>query len=80
MGSLAASNDFLDKYFRQLKLLDNNSKKRLIIKLAETITDSNHQFDLSNIYGKWDDSKDSDEIIKVIRESRIDNKNTESLC
>lgn len=73
MASIAVTNRTLDKYFGFLRKLDNNSKKRLIIKLTESIeTKEENQFDLKTIYGAWDDSRDSDEIIKSIRDSRVD--------
>ena len=68
MASIAITNKTLDKYFGLLRRLDNNSKKRLIIKLTESLeTKDDSSFDLKSIYGAWDDSKDSDEIIKNIR-------------
>ncbi|MEA3445369.1 MAG: hypothetical protein U9R19_11670 [Bacteroidota bacterium] len=72
---LALTNRTIDKYFRFLTKLDNGSKKKLIIKLTESIeTKKESGFDLSSLYGAWEDVKDSDEIIKEIRESRIDNR------
>lgn len=79
MGSLAISNKILDKYFGYLKNLDNKSKKKLIIKLAKSIeTKPKKEFDLKSIFGAWEDSRDSDEIISKIRSSRVDKLNTES--
>jgi len=53
--------------------LDINSKKRLIIKLTESIeTEQLKEFDLRSFYGAWNDSRDSDTIIKEIRDSRVD--------
>ncbi len=72
------TNKTIDKYFRFLFRLDNNSKKRLIIKLTESIEIKNDRlFDLKSLYGAWEDARDSDEIIKEIRDSRVDNRNTE---
>jgi len=54
-------------------------KKRLIIKLTESLeTKNDSSFDLRSIYGAWDDSKNSDEIIKNIRDAKIDNRDIES--
>ncbi len=73
--NFAITNSTIDKYFRFLFRLDNNSKKRLIIKLTESIeTVDKNSFNLKNLYGAWEDSKDSDEIIKEIRESRVNNR------
>ncbi len=65
---LALTNKAIDKYFGFLIRLDNNTKKKLIAKLTESIkrTD-NKNFDLSSLYGAWEDSKDSDEIITEIK-------------
>jgi len=80
MGSLAISNKSLDKYIRSLSKLDTNSKKKLIIKLTASIeSKDNGSFDLKSIYGAWEDSLDSDEIIKQIKDSRVDYRNTEEL-
>ncbi len=73
MGHLAINSRILDKYFGFLVKLDNNSKKRLIIKLTESIeTEKEEKVDLNLLYGAWVDDRDSDEIIKEIRNSRIE--------
>lgn len=78
MGHLTINSRILDKYFGFLIKLDNNSKKRLIIKLTESIeTEMGENVDLSLLYGAWVDDRDSDEIIKEIRNSRIENRNIE---
>jgi hypothetical protein len=78
MTGLVISNRAIDKYFRFLRKLDNNSKKRLIIKLTESIVSKDFEaFELRSIYGKWEDSRDSDEIIKSIKDSRSENKEIE---
>jgi len=47
MGTLALSNNTIDKYFGYLRKLDNNSKKKLIINLTESIqTNEDKPFDL----------------------------------
>ena len=75
---LAITNKTLDKYFGFLRRLDNNSKKRLIIKLTESIeTENKNPFNLKSLYGAWEDSKESDEIIAQIRNSRINNREIE---
>lgn len=74
------TNKTIDKYFGFLRRLDNNSKKKLIIKLTESIeTKDEGDFHLKKLYGSWVDSKNSDEIIKEIKESRIDNQDTPDL-
>lgn len=78
MATLAVTNRTLDKYFGFLRRLDNNSKKRLIIKLTESIeVNDDTTIDLRSLYGAWDDSKDSDEIIKAIKDARVNNREIE---
>jgi len=70
---LALTNTTIDKYFGFLKKLDNGSKKKLIIKLTESIEEKERKtVNLKDLSGAWEDSRDSDEIIKEIRNSRVD--------
>jgi len=78
MGHLAINSKILDKYFGFLVKLDNSSKKRLIIKLTESIeTEEEKKSDINLLYGAWVDNRDSDEIIKEIRDSKIENRKIE---
>ncbi len=71
--SIVLTNSVIDKYFGFLSKLDNVSKKRLIIKLNESIEDKDKEkLNLKTLYGAWIDSRSSDEIISEIRESRVD--------
>lgn len=71
--SLALTNKTIDRYFGFLTKLDNNSKKNLIIRLTESIEfKERKKFDLRSLYGAWEDSKNSDEIIKEIADSRVE--------
>jgi len=80
MGHLTISSKILDKYFGFLINLDNNSKKRLIRRLTESIeTETKENTDLNLLYGAWDDDRDSDEIIREIRNSRIEKLNSAEL-
>lgn len=73
---LSLTNRDIDKYFSFLSRLDNVSKKRLIIKLTESIEDREPKpFDINSLYGAWEDTRSSDEIISEIRESRVDKNN-----
>lgn len=66
-------NTTIDKYFGFLKRLDKNSKKRLIIKLTESLeVRDTKSFDLKSLYGAWEDTKTSDEIISEIKNSRVE--------
>ena len=80
MGNLTISSKILDKYFGFLMNLDNNSKKRLIIRLTESIeTENKENTDLNLLYGAWTDNRDSYEIIREIRDSRIEKQNNTKL-
>lgn len=72
MANLTLNNKALEKYFGLLKGLDNLSKKKLIIKLTESLEVKEEKVDLLTLFGAWEDNKDSDEIIREIRESRIE--------
>ncbi len=80
MGHLTINSKILDKYFGFLINLDNNSKKRLIIRLTESIeTEKKENTDLNLLYGAWTDDRYSDEIIREIRNSRIEKQNNVEL-
>ena len=80
MSGIAIKNRTIDKYFGFLKNLDNPSKKRLIIKLTESIEVKNKSNKkLKTLFGAWDDNRDSDEIIYAIKESRTTNREIEEL-
>lgn len=72
MANLTLNNKTLEKYFGMLRGLDNLSKKKLIIKLTESLEIKEEKVDLKTLFGAWEDIKDSDEIIKEIRESRVE--------
>jgi hypothetical protein len=72
MANLTLNNKTLEKYFGMLRGLDNLSKKKLIIKLTESLEIKEEKVDLRTLFGAWEDDKDSDEIIKEIRESRVE--------
>jgi len=72
MANLTLNNKTLEKYFGMLRGLDNLSKKKLIIKLTESLEIREEKVDLKTLFGAWEDNKDSDEIIKEIRESRVE--------
>jgi hypothetical protein len=43
--------------------------------LAESIEiEGESKFELERLFGAWEDSRDSDEIIKEIRESRVNSR------
>jgi hypothetical protein len=74
---LALTNKNIDKFLGFLIRLDNRSKKKLIMKLAESIEPGEEKkFNLNDFYGAWEEKRDSDEIINEIRNSRVEKKNT----
>ena len=78
MGTIALNKRLVDNYFRFLKNLDVASKKKLIIKLTESIqVKREKQIDIRSLYGAWVDTRDADEIIKEIRDSRVNNREIE---
>ncbi|OBX26483.1 hypothetical protein LX77_00955 [Gelidibacter algens] len=80
MGSLTISKKILDKYFGYLKNLDNNAKKKLIIKLTKSLeTKSEKKFEIASVFGAWEDERTSDEIISEIKSSRVEKRNTANL-
>jgi hypothetical protein len=72
MANLTLNNKTLEKYFGLLKSLDNLSKKKLITQLTESLEIKKEDVDLKLLFGAWEDNRDSDEIIKEIRESRVE--------
>lgn len=61
----------IDKYFGFLTRLDNASKKKLIAKLTKSLNEEvQPKVDLQSLYGAWEDSRSSDEIIREIKEAR----------
>ena len=72
---LSIKNTTIDKYLSFLIKLDNISKKRLIVKLTEALdVKEKKHLDLKSLYGAWEDSRTSDEIINDLRNSRVEKK------
>jgi len=70
--SLSISNKIAEKYFKFLNLLDNTSKKIIIKKLNDSLDEPTEKtFNLNEVFGKWEDDKSADEIIKEIKDSRV---------
>jgi hypothetical protein len=72
MANLTLNNKTLEKYFGMLRGLDNLSKKKLIVRLTESLNSKEEKVEMRELFGGWEDDKDADEIIKEIRESRIE--------
>ena len=79
MGNISINNKALEKYFGLLRRLDNSAKKKLIIKLTASLEFEKKESDLKSVFGAWEDSRDSDEIIKEIKESRVNKREMENV-
>lgn len=76
--SLAFENKKVNSYFRLMKNWDTESKKDLIIKLTKSIDDKQEdKHDFSSCFGAWEDDRSAEEIIKDIRNDRVNNRNIE---
>lgn len=74
---LALKNTIIDKYFAFLTRLDNVTKKKLIVKLTESLeVKEKNAFNLSSLSGAWEDSRTSDEIISDLKSSRVEKNNS----
>ena len=77
--SLELKNKEIDKYLGFFFRLNNNSKKRLIVKLTKSIeVKQKKDYDFKSLYGAWEDSRTSDEIILDIRDSRVEKSNSKN--
>jgi len=75
MNTINLNNKSIDNFFGFLSKMDTNTKKKLIIKLTESIEDNKtNNKSIASLFGSWKDSKDSDSIIKEIKESRTNNR------
>ncbi len=72
MNTIAINNKSIDNFLGFLYKLDIDSKKRLIIKLTESIDGSTKKDkNLKSLFGSWIDNRESDMIIKEIKDSRL---------
>lgn len=71
MASITLNNKALERYYRMLKDLDDLSKKKLILKLTESLETKEDEIELRLLFGAWKDSRDSDEIINEIYAARV---------
>jgi hypothetical protein len=78
MGNITMTSETLERYFEVLKGFDNDSKEKLIKKLEESIHREKKFIDPQTLFGAWEDDKTSDEIIKEIRESRVEKRESTS--
>lgn len=75
MNTINLNNRSINNFFGFLYKLDTNSKKQLIIKLTESIEETKtKEKNIASLFGSWKDNRDSDLIIKEIKESRTTNR------
>jgi hypothetical protein len=73
MGYLSLNSAVLERYFSFLKRFDNETKKKLITKLTNSLEpEVNKPAKLSSLFGAWQDDKNTQEIIDQIRDSRVE--------
>ena len=75
MTTIALNNKSIDTFFGFLSKIDTNSKKRLIIKLTESIEEKEiDKRNIQSLFGAWIDGRDSDAIAEEIRSDRTTNR------
>ncbi len=80
MENLTITNKVLDKYFEYLLRFDNSTKKKLIIKLTNSLDFKDEKvFDIKSLFGAWKDDKSTKEIIDEIRNSRVEPRDINSI-
>jgi len=73
MNVVSLNRKSIDFFLSLFSRIDNDSKKKLIIKLTESIDRPvKKKPHWRKLYGSWDDMRTSDEIINEILESRVD--------
>jgi hypothetical protein len=81
MATITLNNSSLKKYIDLLRKLDVKSKKKIVSELTDSIKESEDEKkdnDFFSLFGSWSDERDSDAIIKDIRDSRINNRDIET--
>ena len=81
MISSAPYTSIADYYFGFLKNLNSDSKLDLISKLSQSLknTEVSPETSLQSLFGAYKSEESAEDIIHEIRQSKIFNRNTESL-
>ena len=75
MNTIHLNSKSINNFFGFLYKMDTKSKKRLIIKLTESIEDTKtKKKSIASLFGSWIDTRDTESIIKEIRDSRTTNR------
>ena len=78
MNTININNRSIDNFFGFLFKMDTKSKKKLIVKLTESIEESKtEKKSIASLFGSWNDKRDADLIIKEIKDSRTNNREIE---
>jgi hypothetical protein len=71
--AISFSDKFLNRLISIFQLMDGKSKKTFLEKIHISMNDlPPRKNNLDNIFGKWEDDRSTDEIIKSIVSSRVE--------
>jgi hypothetical protein len=71
--AISFSDKFLNRLISIFQLMDGKSKKTFLEKIHISMNDlPSKKNNLDNVFGKWEDDRSTDEIIKSIVSSRVE--------
>jgi hypothetical protein len=71
--AISFSDKFLNRLISIFQLMDGKSKKTFLEKIHISMNDlPPRKNNLDNVFGKWEDDRSTDEIIKSIVSSRVE--------
>ncbi len=71
--AISFSDKFLNRLISIFQLMDGKSKKTFLKKILVSMNDlPPRKNNLDNVFGKWEDDRSTDEIIKSIVSSRVE--------
>lgn len=71
--AISFSDKFLNRLISIFQLMDGKSKKNFLKKIMVSMNDlPPRKNNLDNVFGKWEDDRSTDEIIKSIVSSRVE--------
>lgn len=71
--AISFSDKFLNRLISIFQLMDGKSKKTFLKKILVSMNDlPPRKNNLDNVFGKWEDVRSTDEIIKSIVSSRVE--------
>lgn len=80
MATISLNNSSLKKYLDLLRSFDLKSRKKLLEGLNESVAEDNEPKpnDIKSMFGAWEDNRDSDDIIRDIKNARINGRDIEN--